>query len=224
MRKLLVVLIVLGVLAVGGDRLAAGLVASEAERRLAAEGFTDPSVQLKGFPFLTQLAGRDFSRVAVTGQRLEADEGSARDVDAELTDVRVPSTGPVRIGSLSARGTVPYDVVVEAAGAGSLRLEPGTAGQVRVSRTVEALGQTFDVVAQARVQARGSRLRLVPTGLEVEGGGSLDDQLSALLADRVAVTYPIPDLPDGVQVEQITAGPDGFVVQVSGRDVSVNRP
>ena len=58
MRKLVVVLIVLAALGVGGDRLAARLVADEAERRLVAEGFSGPTVQMHGFPFLTQLAAR----------------------------------------------------------------------------------------------------------------------------------------------------------------------
>ena len=222
MRKLLIVLVVFAALGVGADRVAAHLVASEAERRLAGEGFADPGVQMHGFPFLTQLAARDFDRVTVTGARLEAGDGRARDVRAELTDVRVPPGSQVQIGALSARGTVPYDVVVQATEAPSLRLSAGSGGQVEVARTVDVGGQSFDVVAQARVQARGSRLRLVPTDISIEGGGSLDDQLAALLADRVALTYPVPDLPEGVQVDVVTATKDGFVVRVTGREVSVD--
>jgi len=216
----MVVLIVLAAVGVGGDRLAARLVADEAERRLVAEGFIRPTVEMHGFPFLTQLAARTFTRVTVTSEGLEAGQGRASDVRAELNEVRTPQAGPVRIGSLAATGTVPYDVVEQAVG--SLGLAAGPAGQVEVTRTVEVAGQSFDVVAPARVQASGTRLRIVPTDLQVAGVPALTDRLRALLADRVALVYDIPDLPDGVQVEAVTATPAGFQVRATGREVSAD--
>lgn len=222
MRKLLVFLIVIAVLAVGGDRLAAKLVANEAQRRLVAEGLTGPSVRMHGFPFLTQLAARDFTRVSVTADGINVGAGEARGISAELTDVRAPQSGPVQIGATTARGTVPYDVVTRAVGSASLQLALAPGGQVQVTQTVEVAGQSFDVIATARVLARGTRLRIVPTALEVAGGLRLDRSLSALLADRVAIVYAIPDLPAGVQVERVTATESGFLVRVTGRDLSVN--
>jgi hypothetical protein len=220
-RKLLVVLVVVAAIGVGGDRLAAKLVADEAESRLVSEGFTGPKVQMHGFPFLTQLAAGKFGRVSVTADGLRVGDGEARSVKAELTDVRAGRTGPVRIGALTASGTVPYDVVSRAVGSPSLKLVAAPGGQVQVTRTVEAAGQTFDVVARARVQASGSRLSIVPTALEVAGLPSLDARLSAQLSDQVALVYDIPDLPSGVQVERVTAAAGGFVVRVTGRDISV---
>jgi hypothetical protein len=222
MRKLLVLLIVIAVIGIAGDRLAARLAADEAERRLVAEGFTGPSVTMHGFPFLTQLAGRTFDRVTVQADSLEAGDGQARSVSAELTDVHAPRSGPVQVGAVTASGTVPYDVVSRATGSAELRLGPAPGGEVEVTRTVEVAGQSFDVVARARVQARGTRLRIVPTDLQVAGLPDIDDRLSALISDRVALVYDIPDLPSGVRVESVTATEDGFVVRVSGRALSVN--
>lgn len=220
MRKLLVLLILVAAIGVGGDRLAAGLVADEAQRRLVSEGFTDPSVTMHGFPFLTQLAAREFDRVTVTADAVEAGDGEAGAVSAELTDVRAPKSGPVQVGALTARGTVPYDVVSRAVRSPSVQLAPAPGGEVEVTRTVEVAGQSFDVVARARVEARGDRLRIVPTDLQVAGLPSIDDRLSALLSDRVALVYDIPDLPTGVQVERVTATDGGFEVRVTGRGVS----
>jgi hypothetical protein len=220
-RKLLVFLIVIAALGVGGDRIAARVVANEAEHRLVNEGFTAPSLQMHGFPFLTQLAARRFERVTLTADGLDSGEGEARAVSAELTDVHAPASGPVQVAAMTASGTVPYEVVSRAVGASSVQLAPAPGGQVQVSRTVEVAGQSFDVVAKARVQARGTQLRIVPTGLEVAGLGSLDARLSALLSDQVAIVYDIPDLPAGLRVEQVTATRTGFQVRVSGRDLAV---
>lgn len=221
MRKLLVFLILIAVIGLAGDRLAAGLVADEAERRLVEEGFTGPSVTMHGFPFLTQLAVRTFDRVTVRADGLDAGDGEARVVSAELTDVRAPKSGPVQVGALTASGTVPYDVVSGAVGSPDLELAAAPGGEVEVTRTVEVAGQSFDVVARARVQARGTRLRIVPTDLQVAGLPSLDDRLSALISARVALVYDIPDLPSGVHVESVTATEGGFLVRVSGRDLAV---
>jgi hypothetical protein len=219
--KLLVFLVVIAALGVGGDRIAAHVVANEAEQRLVNEGFTAPSVQMHGFPFLTQLAARRFERVTLTADGIDSGDGEARAVSAELTDVRAPASGPVQVSAMSASGTVPYDVVSRAVGASSLQLAPAPGGQVQVSQTVEVAGQSFDVVAKARVTARGTRLRIVPTGLEVAGLGSLDARLSALLSDQVAIVYDIPDLPAGVRIERVTATRTGFQVRVTGRDLAV---
>ena len=221
MRKLLVFLILIAVVGIAGDRVAAGLVADEAERRLVAEGFTAPSVTMHGFPFLTQLAARSFDRVTVRADALDAGDGAARAVDAEMTGVRAPKSGPVQIGALTASGTVPYDVVSRAVGAPDLQLAPAPGGEVEVTRTVEVTGQSFDVVARARVQARGTELSIVPTDLQVAGLPSLDDRLSALISDRVALVYGIPELPSGVQVERVTATGGGFLVRVTGRNLSM---
>lgn len=222
MRKLLVFLILIAAIGVGGDRLAAGLAADEAERRLVSEGFTGPSVTMHGFPFLTQLAAREFDRVTVTADAVDAGDGEARALSAELTDVRAPKSGPVQVGALTARGTVPYDVVSRAVGSPSVQLASAPGGEVEVTRTIEVAGQSFDVVARARVQARGDRLRIVPTDLQVAGLPSLDDRLAALISDRVALVYDIPDLPSGVRVERVTATDGGFEVRVTGRDLSMN--
>jgi hypothetical protein len=220
LRKVVVVLVVLAALGIVGDRLAARLVTDEAEQRLVAEGFSQPDVRMHGFPFLTQLAARTFTRVTVTSAGLETGEGRARAVRADLTDVHAPQVGPVTVGSLAATGTVPYDVVAQAVG--SLQLAAGPAGQVEVARSVELAGQRFDVVAEARVHARGTRLRIVPTDLRVSGVPALGAQLRALLVDRMALVYDIPDLPAGVRVDEVTAGAEGFEVRATGRAVSVD--
>ena len=85
----MVLLVVIAVIGIAGDRLAARLAADEAERRLVAEGFTGPSVTMHGFPFLTQLAARRFERVTLTADSLDSGEGEARAVSAESRSSRL---------------------------------------------------------------------------------------------------------------------------------------
>jgi hypothetical protein len=123
---------------------------------------------------------------------------------------------------MTAAGTVPYDVVSGAVGVPSLRLSSASGGQVRLARTVRLLGEDFDVTARAKVQTSGTRIRLIPTSVQLADGGPLSGQLSSLIRDRVALDYRIPGLPKGVELRSVSAQPGGFVVNVTGRDLAVS--
>ena len=116
MRTFLVVLLLLAGAAVVGDRVAEHLAAGEAESRLAAQGLADPQVEVGGFPFLTQLAAREFSDVRVTASNLDVEQGTARDVDVTARGVAAPSGGDVTLAEVEGSGLVTYDEVVSRAG------------------------------------------------------------------------------------------------------------
>jgi hypothetical protein len=221
MRKLLVVLLLLGAVAVGADRLAHKVATDEAEERLAAEGFAQPSVSVGGFPFLTQLFSRRFGEVQVTAPSMDVSGGQAEEVRATGLDVRAPRGGDVVVSRLTARGTIPYAEVVRRAGQPGLSLSGADGGDVRLTRDVTVQGRSFSVSALGRVEARSSRIRLVPKQLRLEGGGTVDGSLETLLADQLAVRYDVTGLPGGVRIERVTAGADGFVVDVAGEDLDL---
>lgn len=220
MRKLLVVLIVLGAAAVGADRVAHKLATDEAEQRLAAEGLSRPSVTVDGFPFLTQLASRRFEKVQVSTTSLRTDAGRATEVDATGLDVQAPGGGELVVGRLRASGTVPYREVRQHIGE-ELLLEPAGDGQIRLRRDVTLRGRTVTVTARGEVRARGTRVRLVPTGFRLENGAAVSASVEALLADLFAARFPVPGLPDGVRIERVTAGEKGILVDVAGEDLTL---
>jgi hypothetical protein len=219
MRRLLIFLVVVAVLAVVGDRVALALATHEAQRRLVAAGLTSPQVDVRGFPFLPQLLARRFNDVGVTTTSLKIGTGRADQVTGTARDVKVPSSGPATVGLLTARGTIPYAEVLRQVHQVGLRISMAGPGQVHLRRQVSALGRTYAVLARGRVAAKGDRLLVTPTSFELAGGGAVDQRLSSLLADRFTFSYRIRGLPDGVQVDRIAPADDGFVVEASGRDV-----
>jgi hypothetical protein len=221
MRKLLLLLLVLGLAGVGADRVAHKVATDEAEQRLASEGMHEPSVTVDGFPFLTQLVSRRFDEVQVRSTSLRTDAGRARQVDATGLDVRVPEGGDVVVGRLRASGVVPYAEVRRHVG-DELDLTPAGNGQVRLSREVTLQGRRLTVTARGEVRARGSRLRLVPRDFRVAEGDTVSAPVAALLDDLFAVQFPVPGLPGGVRIERETATDDGFVVDVSGEDLTLS--
>ena len=220
MRAFLVVLVVLALAGVGGDRLAQRLATDEAEQRLVAEGFQDPQVDVGGFPFLTQLLSREFDTVDVGSTSVHRDGLRARGLTATATRVSAPSGGQVSVGRLTGEATVTYDEVLRRLGLPGLRLARAGDRQVSLRRDVTVLGRTLTVTAVGRVRALDRRLRVEPTGFELEDGSSVSAELEAALKEEFSVTYPLRELPDGVSVQEITAARDGFVVRVTGEDVT----
>jgi hypothetical protein len=222
MRKLLVVLVVLALAGVGADRVAHKVATDEAEQRLTAKGMVDPSVTVDGFPFLTQLVSRRFDEVQVTAAGLRADAGRARDVDATGLDVRAPSGGSVVVGRLRASGTITYADVLRRIGRPELSLRAAGDRRVQLRRDVVLQGQEVTVTSRGTVRAEGTRVRLVPTDVRLEGGAAVPASVRALVTDQLAVRFRVPGLPDGVRIERVTATEDGFVVAVTGEQLELS--
>lgn len=218
-KKLLVFVIIVGLLAVIGDRVAAKFATDEAQRRLVSAGLTSPEVDVRGFPFLTQLLARHFNDVRVTTTAVRIGTGRADQVSGTARDVTVPSSGPATAGRLNARGTIRYTEVLRQVNQPGLQVSDAGSGEVQLKRQVSLLGRTYAAVAHGRVESKGNRLLVTPTSVRLAGGGAIDEGLSSLIRDRFTFSYRIRGLPEGVKIDRITPAQHGFVVDVSGRDV-----
>lgn len=219
MRSLLIALLVLAAAAVGADRVAEHVAAGKAEDRLAAHGVTDPQVDVKGFPFLTQLLSRHFGEVTMSGSAVEVNKVRAQQVHVDATDVDVPASGDATAGSVRGTLLVTYQEVQDRSGL-PVRMAPAGNGEVRLSGEVVVLGVTIDVSSIARVRADGKTLRVVPQSFELAGGDAVSASLEGVLKDRFSVSYRLRGLPDGVTVRRVAAQSDGFHVTLAGTDVT----
>jgi hypothetical protein len=221
-RTLVVTLIVLAAAAVGGDRVAEHVAVGKAEDRLAADGVTDPQVDVAGFPFFTQLLSRHFGDVSMTGSAVEVNGTQAERIHVRATDVDVPASGEATAGTVRASLLVTYQEVLDRAGLRGLQMSPAGRGDVRLRGSIEAFGSTVDVTTVGKVRARGDRIEVVPQSFELAGGDSVSGSLKTLLSDRFGVSYTLRSLPDGVSVRRVVARPDGFLVTLVGTDVSMD--
>lgn len=221
MRAFLVFLVLLVAAAVAGDRVAERLVTDRAEQRLVADGLVDPQLTVEGFPFLTQLLSRRLTEVRLTAAALQIDGARAEGIRATAHDVDVPADGPVSVGRLRAGGLVTYGEVLRRAGLPDVSLDRAEDGRVRLRGEVTVLGQTLPLTVLGQVEARGRTLTVRPESFRV-GGDEVDPAVSAAFEDRFALTYPLRDLPPGIEVRRVTARPDGFRIEVVGTSVSLS--
>jgi hypothetical protein len=219
-RVLLGLVVLLGALFVIADRVAVSVAEDQVADRIAERGDLagPPEVDITGFPFLTQaVAGRyDEVRIALTAADLGQPEGTDADValhgvDLPLSDVLSGSVQQVPVERVDGTATLSYALLSAQLG-GDTRLEREGDG-LRITRTVDLLGQQVPLTASGDVTLDGSDLVLdvqQAAGAGVDLPGFVVDRATDLLDLR----YTVPPLPFGLQLTRVRPADDGVVVDV----------
>ncbi|MFR9675945.1 DUF2993 domain-containing protein [Streptomyces sp. TR06-5] len=231
LRRTLVVLLVLAGLFVAADRIALHLAESRAADRIEnARGVasTDStSVDIRGFPFLTQVAGKNLDRVDVelTGMTTASADRriTVSRMAATLRDVRLgddygsavarDATGTAEISYADLNAIAPDGIEVSYAGK-----ERARKNQVRITASIEVLGRRleFPEPIYSTVRVLGDdRLEL---RADVVPGASIPGA-EAQVRQRVDFGRGVDGLPSGLALEKAEATKGGLRFTVTGTDV-----
>jgi LmeA-like phospholipid-binding len=206
------VAIVVGLLAalLIADRAALIYAEDQVARRIRDRGFpAKPHVNIAGFPFLTQVAARRLTKVVVSAAGRKLGPVEVKRLDLTLYRIRVSSRyhagTAARLG-----GTALVGFAGLAGAAGLPGVTVAAAGPDRVKITAGP-GQGTGL-ATARVTTAGpGGLRLVVIaagGIPVAALGSLRD-----------ITLPLPALPPGMTVHDVSVTGQGLLVHLAGQNV-----
>jgi hypothetical protein len=223
-KALLVVVVALLALAVVADRVAVGVAEERVAGELATKGGLQgtPTVDITGFPFLTQaLAGRyDDVRISLTADQLGQPDGTRADValhgvEVPLSAVLSGSVRQVPVERIDGTATLSYELLSAELGPGTTLTREGSG--LRITRSVPLMGRDVPLTAVGSVVLEGNELVIdveQATGAGVDLPAFLVEQASDLLDLR----YEIPALPFGLQLTDVTPAADGVVVRVEARD------
>lgn len=226
LRILLIIAVVLGGIFVAVDRVAVHFAESEAADRVAFGGAETGStdVSIKGFPFLTQVAGSELDRVDVTVQDIRAEAAGREirisEIRAQLRQVTL-GAGYTSATASRATGTavVSYAALTEAADEG-VTVAYGGNGKVKVTGTVKipVLGQTVTRSVLSTVTlVDGDTVKVRADEVPGEGIPGLE----GLVRKKTDFERGIGGLPDGLELEKIEVAPDGLEISMSGSDVEL---
>jgi hypothetical protein len=220
-RGLLVVLLLLVGLAVVADRVAVGFAEDKVGAELAAKGGLHgrPAVDIAGFPFLTQaVAGRyDDVRISLTAAELGQPAGTRADVDLHgvrvpLSDVLSGSVSQVPVDRLDGTATLSYALLSSKLGPSTRLTREG--GGLRITRTVELLGQQIPLTATGKVVLEGNDL-VVHVSRATGAGVSVPSYLLDRAVGLLDLRYTVPPLPFGLKLTGVTPGAAGVTVHVA---------
>lgn len=223
LRILLIVAVVLGGVLVGIDRLAVAYAESEAASRVKLSGTKSDSIEIdiKGFPFLTQVADKRFDEVDVVAKGVEATAGNRQirigELTAALRDVTVTGDwSGARAGSASGTALISY-ADLTAASDREATVAYGGDGKVKVTGGVEIMGRTLTRSVLSTVTVvNGDTIKVRADEVPGEGIPGVEQ----LVRERTDFERPI-GLIAGMKVEKVEARPDGLAVAVTGKDIAL---
>jgi hypothetical protein len=223
-KVLAVLLVLLLGLLVLVDRVAVGFAEDRVADQIAEKGALQgtPEVDIAGFPFLTQaVAGRyDDVRIGLTAAELGQPEGTRADL--VLRGVEVPlsaaisgSVREVPVERIDGTATLSY-ALLSAQLAGDTTLTREGEG-LRITRTVEILGQRLPLTAAGTLTLDGSDL-VVDVAEATGAGVDVPDWLLTRAADLLDLRYSVPALPFGLQLTSVTPAEEGVEIAVEATD------
>jgi hypothetical protein len=223
-RALLVVVVLLLGLAVVADRVAVGVAEDRVARELAAKGGLQgtPAVDITGFPFLTQAVGGRYDdvRISLTAADLGQPEGTRahialHGVHVPLSSVLSGSVQDVQVERIDGTATLSYDLLSAQLGGDTTLAREGDG--LRITRTVEVLGQRVPLTAAGQVTLEGSDL-VVDVDKASGAGVDVPGWLLDRAADLLDLRYTVPALPFGLQLTSVMPTGDGVDVRVKAVD------
>jgi hypothetical protein len=223
-KVLAVLLVLLLGLLVLVDRVAVGFAEDRVADQIAEKGALQgtPEVDIAGFPFLTQaVAGRyDDVRIGLTAAELGQPEGTRADL--VLRGVEVPlsaaisgSVREVPVERIDGTATLSY-ALLSAQLAGDTTLTREGEG-LRITRTVEILGQRLPLTAAGTLTLDGSDL-VVDVEEATGAGVDVPGWVLSQAADLLDLRYSVPALPFGLQLTSVTPAEEGVEIAVEATD------
>ncbi|MFD3997010.1 DUF2993 domain-containing protein [Streptomyces sp. NPDC058548] len=221
LRILLIVAVVLGGVLVGIDRLAVGYAEDEAAGRVKLSSAKSDAVEvdIKGFPFLTQVADKRLDEVDVrlTGVTATAGDKNIRvgELNVALRDVTVTGDwAGAKAGSASGTALISYADLTAASDQEAVVAYGGN-GKVKVTGGVKVMGRTLTRTVLSTVTVvNGDTIRVRADEVPGEGIPGIEDLVRA----RTDFDRSIGVIA-GMNVEKVEPRPDGLAVTVTGKDV-----
>lgn len=230
----IIVLAVAIVLALGlalADRILAALAERKASEYLAEPFGHPPTVRLHGAPFLTQLLRGRYRVVDVSGGGLQIGDIAGATLSARLSNIYLPArellsgrTTELPCERVEGQLVLPYGELAR------VSRVPGLALTFEKDRLVASaalpvpgISQLARVSGDARLTVISGVVWLRVSGLSVAGIGMTSLVIKQLLP-RMNVPIPLPPLPWGLRLGELTPTPAGLVVTGSAAAVTFHRP
>jgi hypothetical protein len=214
----LITLIVIIVVLVVGDRAANAYtedqMASQMQSSLALSG--KPHVTIQGFPFLTQLAARNFKTVDVNASNETAGPGGQLELaslTATLHGMHIRSLKTATVDDFTASALVTFRALAHAGGIPEgIRLSAD--GPDTIKASVDILG--FSSTATAKVTQVGKS----KINVKIQDFGGVPGNVLGNLTD---FTITIPKLPAGVTITKISVTPQGLRITAAGHNTTLSQ-
>ena len=203
-----IVVVVLAILLVVADRVAAGIAENQVASQIKSAGFpVKPKVTIDGFPFLTQLAARDFHQMDIAASNVTEGPLEIANVNATMHGVHINSSfNGATVDQINGTALITFDELSHAGGIGDgITLSNGGNGEVKASIDLGFVSGT----ALAQVTRTGPH----QIGVRVVSAGGLPLSVLGPLQD---FSVNLPNLPAGMTIQSVSVTGQGLLLTIAG--------
>jgi hypothetical protein len=207
------------VVLVVGDRAAAAFtedqMASQVQSSLELSG--KPHVTIEGFPFLTQLAARNFRTVNINASNETAGTGGQLEIaslTATLHGMHIHGMNSATIDQFNASALVTFTALAKAGGIPQ-GITLSADGPNRIKANVDIGGFLSDTAVAQVTQAGPGKINVKI----IDAGGIPTDLLGSL----ANFTVSIPKLPAGVSIKRISITQQGLRITATGTNTTLSQ-
>ena len=221
-RRYVIALVIIVVLLVAIDFAARAAAENVMANKIEQQGLQHkPDVSIDGFPFLTQVASRDFGQVNLAAADQTEGPVTITSINATARDIKLNSYAfsSGTIGSLSGTALISFSslgntLTQQVGPLGSLLNGAGlnltAAGPSEVKASLNVL------VVSGSATWRVSRLSNNRLNVRLVSSSGLPSSLLSSIQD---ITLQLPKLPLGLTIDSVQVSPTGVVGRVSGTNV-----
>jgi hypothetical protein len=201
-----------------GDRVANAYtenqMASQVQSSLDLSG--KPTVTIQGFPFLTQLAARDFRTVNVSASNETAGTGGQLEIEsltATLHGMHIHGLNSATIDQFNASALINFTALAKAGGIPQgIMLSADGPNRVKADISIGPLSDT--AVAQVSQSGPGQ------INVKIIDAGGIP---SSLLGSLANFNVSIPKLPAGVSIQSVSVTQQGLRITATGRNTTLSQ-
>jgi LmeA-like phospholipid-binding len=210
-----IVVVVLAILLVAADRVAAGIAENEVANQIKSAGFpVKPKVTIDGFPFLTQLAARDFRQMDIAASNVTEGPLDIASVNATMYGVHINSGfNGATVDQISGTALITFAGLRHAGGIpDGITLSNGGNGEVKASIDLGFVTGT----ALAQVTRTGPH----QIGVRVVSAGGLPLSVLGPLQD---FSVNLPNLPAGMTIQSVSVTGQGLLIAIAGTNTTFSQ-
>jgi hypothetical protein len=207
------VLIVLAIVLLIGDRVANAVAENEMASQFTANGFpVKPSVTIEGFPFLTQLVGKDFKKVDISANSIPAGPVTINGLKATITGMHISgysSSATATIDHVTATAFISFGSIASAGGLGDgtgLTMVPDGPDKLKITASIGGIASDSE---EATIKQTGPQTITV----HVLNSGSI---LSSVLSNFGDFSFSLPKgVPASLRITGLTLNSAGLTVKAA---------
>ena len=220
-RAVAITLIVLIVLFVAADRIGDYLAEKQAAKTIQSSQNlpSRPSVDIAGFPFLTQLAAEHFDKITITAKDVPVGDSGhllqLATLQVVLHSIDVSRNfHRVHADNATATATASYAALSQALG---LTVRYAGNGRIAASKDVTVAGQTVPARVSTRPELANGAVTF--TGTTVDNLGQLGGSAGSSLDGLFAINLPLQNVPFHVRATGLQVDASGVHLDLAGSDL-----